>query len=143
MWYLSVITIVCILIGGISSDDFQYTLSGNSKPLNYDLWLTIDIDRLTFNGTVYITLEVVNPTNAIEVYFENPAFVTFNSFYDGVRPLGLSAFISIAPQIKYNFTETLTINKPYLLSLNFRGVINDDLKGLYRSNYYDSTGAKR
>lgn len=143
MWYLTVFSILCILISSTSSNDISYTLSGNSKPLNYDLWLTIDVERLTFSGTVHITVEVVNPTNAIEVDFENPAFVTFNHFYDGTREIGLAATITISPQIQYNFTEELTINKPYVLSLSFRGAITDDLKGLYRSNYFDYTGTQR
>lgn len=139
MW-LTVFSILCILISCASSDDIQYTLSGNSKPLNYDLGLTIDVDRLTFNGTVHITLEVVNPTKSIEVDFEIPAYVTFNSFNDGIRPIGLNTTNTRAPQIQYSFTEDLTVNKEYVLSLSFYGVINDDLKGLYRSNYSDSTG---
>lgn len=143
MWYLTVFSILCILINSTSSNDIKYTLSGNSKPLNYDLWLTIDVDQLTFKGTVHITLEVVKPTKAIEVDFEIPAYVSFNSFNDGIRQIGLDSTISIAPQIQFVFTEDLTINKEYVLSLSFYGVITDDLKGLYRSNYFDSTGTQR
>lgn len=143
MWYLTVILIICISIISISSNDIKYTLSGNSKPINYDLWLTIDIDRLTFNGTVDITLEVVNPTNSIEVNFETTDDVTFNKFADGQRSIGLETTNAQAPQIQYNFAEELTTNKDYVLSLSYHGNINDELKGLYRSNYIDSTGTKR
>lgn len=141
MWYLSVISILCIVISSISSNDIQYTLSGNTKPLNYNLWLTIDIDRLTFNGTVDITLQVVQETNSIEVNYVNAPYVRFNHLLDGENSLLLRATITdggMAEQIQYNFSEFLIINNTYVLSLSFSGVINDDLKGLYRSHYIDS-----
>lgn len=144
MWVLSAILILCTSIVSISSNDVsQYTLTGNSKPINYDLRITIDVDRSTFNGTVDITLEVVNPTNAIELNYEIPGFVTFRKFLDGQRSVPLAVTISQTPQIRYNFTEILTVNTTYVLSLGFFGDINNDLKGLYRSHYFDSTGNVR
>ena len=111
-------------------------------PSRYDLTLTPDLDGATFVGAVDIEVDVREATasvvmNAIELGIDE-AWVTA----DGART---DASVSLDPA-----TERVTLALgselapgPAVVSLRFRGHLNDKLRGFYRSTFTDGSGQQR
>lgn len=123
----------------VSSKDHR--LPRSVVPRRYDLELHPDLDSSTFVGTVSIEVEFKEPTativlNAVDLEIESV------SIDDGS--------IEVASFECDNTAETLTIEtgRPIptdtaIVSVSFKGILNDQLKGFYRSVYTDENGNER
>jgi puromycin-sensitive aminopeptidase len=108
-------------------------------PRRYDLTLTPDLAEATFAGTVHIEVEVVDPTalvvlNAIELELDE-AWVT-------VDERRLDAEVALdeeAERASLQLPEALPAG-PATVSIRFRGLLNDKLRGFYRSTFVDDAG---
>ncbi|MGK2949968.1 MAG: M1 family metallopeptidase [Acidimicrobiales bacterium] len=111
-------------------------------PRRYDLTLTPDLAEATFAGEVHIAVHVVEPTatvvlNAIELEVDE-AWITV-----GDRRLEASvALDEEAERASLTFPEELPAGEA-LVSLRFRGMLNDKLRGFYRSTFTDDAGNER
>ncbi len=111
-------------------------------PRRYDLSLTPDLTDATFSGEVHVDVEVAEPTaevvlNAIDLEIDE-AWITV-----GTTRHDASVSLDEASE-----RATLTVPTPLppgdaVVSLRFRGQLNDKLRGFYRSTFTDDDGNDR
>jgi puromycin-sensitive aminopeptidase len=125
------------------SDEQAYRLPRTVVPRRYELTIEPDLTAATFTGSEEVQVEVLEPTstvvlNAAELEI-GEAWVTVP---DGGR---VPATLTLHPD-EERFTLTLTEElQPgeATIHLSFRGVLNDKLKGFYRSVFTDEEGNER
>ncbi|MFZ6005087.1 MAG: M1 family metallopeptidase [Actinomycetota bacterium] len=111
-------------------------------PRRYDLTLTPDLEAATFAGSVDIDVDVLEDVdtvvlNAIELEIDDAWVVV-----DGRR---LEVEVSLDEAVEratLALPETLPPG-PAVVSLRFRGHLNDKLRGFYRSRFTDDQGDER
>jgi puromycin-sensitive aminopeptidase len=123
-------------------DPNPHRLPRGILPRRYDLTLTPDLVGATFGGSVDIDVDVIEPSsvvvlNAIELEIDE-AWVTV----EGQR---LDATVTLDGEAE---RATLTLGAelqhgPAVVSLRFRGLLNDKLRGFYRSTFTDDDGHER
>ncbi len=111
-------------------------------PRRYALTLAPDLASATFSGHVDIDVEVAEPTdqvvlNAVELEIDE-AWVT-------VGTARHEATVSLDEETE---RATLGLAEPIpageaVVSLRFRGLLNDKLRGFYRSTFVDDEGVER
>lgn len=119
-----------------------YRLPRTVLPQRYDLTLTPDLDAATFAGSVDIVVEVGEPTttvvmNAIELEVDE-AWVTAG----GTRHEVSVSLDEDTERCTLTLTEALPAGAA-TVSLRFRGLLNDKLRGFYRSTFTDDDGNER
>lgn len=116
----------------------DYRLPRSVLPVNYEVTIAPDLDKATFSGTVIATTEVVEATsqmrcNALDLD-------VFDVLIDG----GAVNF-SLDPaneQLVVDFAEPRQPG-PLTFQASFAGVLNDDLRGFYRSTFVDEAGVEQ
>ncbi len=122
----------------------DYRLPRTVIPRRYDLTLAPDLEEGTFQGHQAVDVEVIEPVreillNAAELEIADVEMVRV----DGIERV-------LATSVDYNeqkeraalkFDELLAPGRWQLLT-SFRGVLNDDLRGFYRSTYKDESGGE-
>ncbi len=117
-----------------------YRLAHTVEPRAYRLRFQPDLEDATFSGNVEIDIEVTEAVpsftlNAIEL---NVSSATFRK--------GARVLVSHDPELNTEFeTATFVFDEVLPLgiatiALNFTGVLNDQLRGFYRSTYEDDNG---
>ncbi len=109
-------------------------------PDHYDIAVTTDAPHMTFTGSVKIGLKVTKPTRTIKLNAADLAF-------DHVSISGMPA----APKVTYDAKEetaTLTFAGDvaagqHVLSIDYRGKINQQAAGLFGLDYDAANGKKR
>lgn len=136
---MSVLVVFPVLTEGQIANRFR--LSGNARPVSYDLDLKIDVDAQQFSGSVEITLQVISETSILDLHYKdmeckNVKLTDNNQVYE------------MLGEVYDESTEIWKLNFPvlvpglYQLSIDFQSVIRTDLKGLYMSTYFDEGGIK-
>lgn len=117
----------------------QYRLWRDIVPTIYDIHITIDLENLKFNGTETIQVHAVSPGTTI----------TMHSLDLTVSDLSLRQGATDLPirNVTYDDRAQTMMIRPeypmqngldYEIRLAFEGEIRDDMKGLYRSSYYEN-----
>ena len=119
-------------------------LPGDVRPVLYDLTLTPDLDSFTFAGEETVDVEVLESTSSVTL---NCAEIEVASCRvtaaDGAEltPADTS-FDEQAETVTFSFDRPLPVGAARL-HVEFSGVLNDLLRGFYRSRYVDADGAER
>lgn len=118
-----------------STADDPYRLPSNVRPIRYDVRLRPSLDDASFTGSVSIEAEVSRPTdtfvlNAAELEIERCSV------------LGADASFALDDETE---RMTVTTSGPVAagsatIEIHFAGVLNDKLRGFYRSTYVDGNG---
>jgi len=115
-------------------------------PHRYELVLEPDIDNASFRGSVTIDIELLEKTdeivcNAIELEIDSASIITG----DGAEAVEHTPDVRLDDQ-----TERLHLTLPRDLpagparvQATFRGILNDQLRGFYRSTYEVEDGTSR
>ncbi|HET9261175.1 MAG TPA: M1 family metallopeptidase [Acidimicrobiia bacterium] len=116
-----------------------FRLPRHTQPNHYDIRLELDLDTFTFTGAVGIDLTVVEPTDRIvlsaaEVEIKSAALAT------GPR-ISEIAYDDEKEWATLSLEETLEPGD-HRLDIEHSGIINDQLRGLYRSTCRDASGAE-
>ncbi len=124
----------------IPSNSDPYRLPRHIIPRRYDLRLEPDLTAATFTGEVTIALAVKQTTqtillNAVDLVIESATI-------DGRQGQPLTATVELEPHTQ---RVKLTVGEPLQpgecrLHLSFHGILNDQLRGFYRSTYKDEAG---
>ena len=124
-------------------DDNPHRLSRAVLPRRYELTLEPDLESATFSGREAVAVEVVEPTaevvlNAAEIDIDEATV----ELADGTR---LAADVTLDAEAE---RATLRLDRPLpagdaTVHLRFRGVLNDKLRGFYRSTFTDQDGVER
>jgi aminopeptidase N len=122
--------------------DNPYRLPRTASPSRYDLVLEPDLVAATFAGTVDVGLDVHTATdelvcNAADLEIDQSWVITA----DG-RRIDVVAKLDEATERLHLGTSTALEPGPVSLHLEFRGILNDKLRGFYRSTYTDDAGAE-
>ena len=121
----------------------DYRLPRTVIPSHYDLTLTPDLVNATFGGHVVVDVDVVESASQIVV---NTAELTLASVAlanaDGQR---LSASVTTDEEAERSTLTLDGVAEPgaWKLDIEFDGILNDDLRGFYRSVYVDPDGNEK
>ncbi|BET03133.1 Aminopeptidase [Nesidiocoris tenuis] len=119
----------------MQSTEFQ-RLPGNVKPVRYQIYLKPDLVNSTFNGHVDVQISIHIPThsiqlNSLDLEITNPRL----TLSDGTVLIPSETNISKeAETLTLVFGSEIPSAEGANLHLEFSGLLNDSLKGLYRSN---------
>lgn len=118
----------------------QYRLPDGIAPKNYDLFFQPDLPKRSFIGKETISLKVSAPSkavvlNGIELNIQNATLKSDD---------GKSVKLKVVPEAAFEriHFQTGSVIAPgtYQLSINFTGILNDKLRGFYRSDFKDKKG---
>ena len=114
-----------------------HRLPQNVLPNQYNLTLEPNLDKFTFNGTVDIEVNVLEVTdvitvNSLELRIEK---VTFKGSSTGsVMEASAIVFNQEEESVTFKFESALGVGTG-CLQIEFMGILNDRMKGFYRSKY--------
>uniref|UniRef100_A0A7N1A587 Alpha-aminoacylpeptide hydrolase n=1 Tax=Kalanchoe fedtschenkoi TaxID=63787 RepID=A0A7N1A587_KALFE len=115
----------------------QARLPKFAVPIRYDLDLKPDLDACTFSGSVRIDLDIVSDTSFIVLNAADltiaPASVLFTTVHKVLEPRDVQ-LMEDDEILVLGFSDNLPIGRG-VLSIDFEGCLDDDLKGFYRSEY--------
>jgi puromycin-sensitive aminopeptidase len=117
-----------------------FRLPRTANPSRYDVTLYPDLDAASFAGTVHIEFEVSSS--------DSLADVVLNAIELDIHTCDIDhapAQFRLEPDTERLFvtpTEPLAPG-PHTLTIRFDGVLNDKLRGFYRSTYTDTDGVQR
>ena len=135
-------------------------LSKDIIPLEYDIQLKPDLENFTFTGIETIKVAIRAKTKSITIHSKDIDIETANislskkssrGTYGGVASVGVGSGESgnsnkiFAEKISYNektetatffFPQYIPIAKNAELTLVFQGILNDRMRGFYRSKYH-------
>ena len=114
------------------------------RPLKYTITLAPDLEKFTFEGSETIEIEISNPTyditlNCIEIDVQSASL----TLPDGT-PLPSSGinYNEDEETATFSFGSQIPVGGAQL-SIDFKGELNDKLRGFYRSEYTDIDGNER
>ncbi len=121
-----------------------YRLPEGVSPVRYELTLLPDLDAAAFSGTCDTLLEVAAPVselscNALELEID-AAWAT-TAAGERVELAGI-ALDAEAERATFRFDPPLAPGR-VTLHTEFRGVLNDKLRGFYRSTFVDTEGVEQ
>lgn len=119
-------------------------LPRTATPSAYELKIEPDLEKFTYRGSETITIAISAPTakvtlNALEMNIRNVQIEGANG-----RPFRSTARVQMDPkneQAHFLFNDSLP-KGTYKLRIDFDAILNDQLRGFYRSYYKDPSGNK-
>lgn len=126
----------------MESTSGDHRLPDDASPERYDLTISPDLEARTFSGTVTIALNVHQTSrrltcNAAELEIDGAWIET-----DDSRRFDASVELDDeAERVSFDFDEPL-LPGPALLTVRFRGSINDKLRGFYASVFTGDDGVE-
>src|SRR5487761_1284602 len=116
------------------------------RPSHYDVSVTPHADKLSFDGTVTVTVDVLQPTTSITL---NAIDMTFSSV--SLKPTRLRVTALAPPKVTVDAaaqTATFTFAQPipvgnYKLTMSYTGKIGTQANGLFAIDYDTRAGKKR
>ncbi|KAF3934015.1 Laeverin [Dactylella cylindrospora] len=115
------------------------------KPVNYKVTLEPDFEKFTFDGTVVITLNVVEDTDQVVVNSTEIKIHSARLDNPEAKALG-------SDDITYNedlqtatfaFGHGLKAGTTATLEIKYTGILNDNMAGFYRSSYKAEDGTTK
>ena len=122
--------VLAVMLG--AAPCFAQRLPGGAVPEHYDITVEPDLAAATFAGTEKIELRLEKPARAIVL---NAAEISFGQVSVTVRGRTLDAAVTVDPakeQVTFTLPEQLPAG-PAAIQLTYRGILNDQLRGLYLS----------
>jgi len=118
----------------------EYRLPQAVWPLHYEIELTPDFEHFTFHGQVAIDVDVRQATSQITLNArELKLGKAVVESADGTSLNGTVALDEELERAVISFNGTLGKGK-WRLKVPFTGILNDELKGFYRSTWTDAEG---
>ncbi|MDZ4836858.1 MAG: M1 family metallopeptidase [Candidatus Melainabacteria bacterium] len=129
-------------------------LSQFVTPDYYDLTFEPDLKTFTFQGLAQIDLTITQPTdtivlNALDIEIQSSSLIPIKNATEAAKPpdaetskTGSASMNPEYEQASIKFANPIS-NGRYRLHIKFTGVLNDKLRGFYRSYYTDGSGTKR
>jgi len=123
------------------TDEADYRLPRTVVPARYELHLEPDLAAATFTGSAVVDVEVLKPVtevvlNAAELDIDEVSMVDAGG--ERHRSSGISYDVD-EERATFTFDEQLDPGQ-WRLHSSFKGVLNDKLRGFYRSTYKDENG---
>ena len=123
-----------IVRNSLSQNPFR--LPRFARPDHYDIRLSLNLEEFTFAGQVGIDIDVVEATDRLVL---NSAEIEISSAaIDGTEATAISHDEKLE-MVTLELGEQLSPGR-HRLEISYTGIINDQLRGLYRSVYVDADG---
>jgi len=117
-----------------------YRLPRHIVPTRYDLRLEPDLHQARFHGQETVTVTITQPTTTMVM---NAAELEVTQAYlEDAQAQRFDASIAVDPTLercRLTFSQTI-MPGDWRLFIVFHGVLNDKLRGFYRSTYKDESG---
>jgi len=111
-------------------------LSKDIIPLEYDIELHPDLENFTFLGNETITLSILKSTKKIVLHSKEIEVVTVHILIKKEKMFASKILYDEKTQtVAFNFPKNIARGK-YKLVLVFKGILNDKMRGFYRSKYH-------
>ncbi|HSJ27713.1 MAG TPA: M1 family metallopeptidase [Acidimicrobiia bacterium] len=122
--------------------DNPYRLPRTALPRRYEIRLEPDLEAFTFDGEVTIELDIVEDSdsialNALEIEIDQAMLTDSDGALEGTV-----SYDEPMQRAILTFERTLA-QGPAELSIRFRGILNDQLVGFYRSKFTDVDGVEQ
>jgi puromycin-sensitive aminopeptidase len=123
--------------------DKSYRLPRHARPRRYELELRPDLEAARFEGHAKVELELLEPSDRLVL---NAVGLDITS-----TRLDCSDGTEAVPEVSFDGTDQLLIlqfDRPlptgvHHLSIGYTGILNDQLRGFYRSTFRDENGIDR
>lgn len=110
------------------------------SPIHYDLFLKPDLESFIFDGKVSIQLQVNEPTDRIVLNSVELEIQRVSLQLESGKELTPKFELSVESEtLTLHLEEALPLGKA-LISIQFKGELNDKMKGFYRSNHSNMKG---
>jgi aminopeptidase N len=120
-------------------------LPSSVSPVHYDLEITPDLERLEFSGNVSINVQVSADTRSVTLHSKEIQVLSaaFTSKSSPTTKLALEeiAYNLTLKTVRLGFDGALPMGEG-VLSIEFRGILNGDMAGFYKSGYADVDGKR-
>ena len=122
----------------------DYRLPRTIVPSRYELRLQPDLDDASFTGSEVVSVTVVEPVrevvlNAIELEIHEAAMVDASGVS---HPAAAISYDEEKERATFSFGDELQPGE-WHLHTSFSGILNDKLRGFYRSTYKDADGKEK
>mmetsp|Transcript_2871 Transcript_2871/g.6741 ORF Transcript_2871/g.6741 Transcript_2871/m.6741 type:complete len:887 (+) Transcript_2871:54-2714(+) len=123
---------------------YRVLLPSDVLPRSYDLELEVDLERFFFDGIVKIACDVEVATETITVHARDLVISSAKFTPEGGAEMKANEITLKMKETtaSFGFEEVLPVGKGEL-EVAFRGVLNDQMAGFYRSKYTDAKGETR
>jgi puromycin-sensitive aminopeptidase len=120
----------------------SFRLPRTAVPSHYDIVLDLDMEAFTFTGTVGVDIEVTEPVTEIVLNSADIDIVEASLVSGDTKNL----ISSVSYDERYE-RATLALDDSvgpgrYRVEIEYTGLINDQLRGLYRSSFKDENGTE-
>lgn len=121
----------------------RFLLPSDLSPSHYSLTLTPDLETLEYTCVQQIAVDVNKETSEVtlhskEIYVQSVSFTSSNSTTKCVE----ISYNTMYNTVKFVFDSLLPIGEG-VLDIKFRGILNGDMAGFYKSTYTDANGKKK
>ncbi|XP_034485276.1 aminopeptidase N [Drosophila innubila] len=131
------------------ANEDTYRLPNNTEPISYDVTLSTNVHKgeTGFNGTVIITLEVIETSEIIVVHARQLA--NFTATIRRADGQGNEIALQYTQDVDREFLKfsakdvTFTAGTKWLLTIKYQGNLRTDNGGFYLSTYTDEKGATK
>ena len=115
------------------------------KPRHYTLLIHPDLDKHTFSGHVEIAVEATAASSVIVLHAHELAIqkASFAVAAGDVTPCVVGSFETEEQSVPITLAAPMAAGEKGVLSLDFTGILNDQLAGFYRTKYTSSAGEER
>lgn len=122
----------------------QRRLPQSIRPLSYSLTLNPDLNSMTFNGHIVITMFVRHNTKHIVLHSSslNISKATLKLSDGDATPVTVLEY-EPHQQIAVKLTEELKADQKYILTLDYAAELSHSYGGFYNSSYTDKDGNKK
>ena len=105
-------------------------MSKNIIPIEYDIQLKPDLENFTFEGIETITLDILKPTKTLTLHSKEIEIETVRMG----EVFGDISYNEKAETATFKFPKIIPAGKTKL-NIVFKGILNDKMRGFYRSKY--------
>jgi puromycin-sensitive aminopeptidase len=129
-------------LGGRMSSEAAYRLPRTVVPSHYDIKIEPDLAEASFRGTVGIDVDIAEPTstvvlNTIELDLERASIAVGDT-----EQLASISLDEDSERAMLTVESELPVG-PARIVIRFTGILNDDLRGFYRSVYTTDDGDEK
>lgn len=124
------------------ANTLEHRLPKTVQPSHYEIELSPDLEKFVFSGSVKITASLLESTKTIKLHAKELELANLTARgEDGTVHSGEISLCEETEIATVTFASALKAGT-YTLASDFTGVLNDKLKGFYRSFWTDEAGKK-
>src|SRR3989344_3685649 len=110
-------------------------LSNNVVPIRYDIQLKPDLENFSFEGIETITASLSKKTKVLTLHSRELEIETAKMATNGRKFFAKISYNEKSETVNFAFPKFIPSGRAKL-TLVFRGILNEKMRGFYRSHYY-------